>query len=367
MKFNLCLGILLSCCLLTFIHCTIVIDKLTDYHREQINVRIPMNLTERLIFMKNIRNIFEVSYIILESRKYKMHDSLFDLQVYPNREAKMSYYAMEAPNIDPLPKISSIYKRLTSLTDDAFHDAIADVFRSLRDVHLVYFSPGKNRCYTVYSGLVFDLAQGQTELVPKAIVVKKMNKFASVLGQNFSLITKGDELLEFDNKPLLALAEELKSEIQGANDDGKMRRLLDLLSVWYVRRRNPPKRNTYTLKMRSINDGKDYKITMPWAVEIWPKCGEAIDRKLSQLTKKTISGRNSALAIEPPKLVPIQANTIRTLRTTSTQAPVRQARRSLAMNIESKDRKDKQNYERFVYNPTESKCNHFFVILRFTF
>lgn len=265
-------------------------------------------------------------------------------QIYANREVKMDFYSMEDPNYDPLPKFKAINQSVPLLTDDQFHDMITELFNGLRDLHVWYFPPGKGRCYAAMTGLVFDLASSVNEISPRAVVSKKNPDVNAVMGRAYSTIRVGDELLEFDNMPLLTLAEKWKKENSGANDFGKIRYLLDSISIrwgtWY----EMPQSDTFTLKMRSWESDDIYTVTLPWAVEIDTECLDVVNSMLQPTSQATVSSKIAALKKNRPFLFPGSL------------------KKGVRCNFWSEYKKEKQKVKRMQLIDTEEPCMFSFLV-----
>jgi hypothetical protein len=120
------------------------------------------------------------------------------------------------------------------------------------------------------TGLEFDLVSDQLPK-PTAVVVWKTERFASNFGAEFGRIQPGDRLLEFDGLTLDGVAESIKDQLSGANDDGKIRAALSSLSLRYGGMQDMPNSDSFTLKMKSLK-GEEYTITLPWMVYIPENC-----------------------------------------------------------------------------------------------
>ena len=94
---------------------------LCDY-RNVTEVRLPLDNNEKALYLKNIEKV---------------------MSIYVNRWAKIRYYDEEDPRIDPVPKLELLKRNYLNLTDFEFHDRITRIFRNLRDLNTLYFSPGK--------------------------------------------------------------------------------------------------------------------------------------------------------------------------------------------------------------------------------
>lgn len=182
--------------------------------------------------------------------------------MYVNREAKMALYGKK---IDPLPQIETIIGEAPKMSDREFHDSMSKVFKSQRDGHLIYSYPGTQSCFTVHTGLKFDLVDSG-----EAVVVSIVSTIAQ--GSAPGQMQYGDSLVGFDGLSLSQRYESLKWEISGSNTESGMRRVLFLLSSMLGSRFKMPARDTFDLMMKRRETGEEYKVTLPWLVSLDKTC-----------------------------------------------------------------------------------------------
>jgi hypothetical protein len=97
------------------------------------------------------------------------------------------------------------------------------------------------------------------------------------MGKDFEKIRVGDEVVEFDHLGFDDLVENLQNQGAGSNDYGKVREVLDALSMRWGAWQDFPESDNFTLKLKSHKTKEIHKLNLPWTVYKLPFCLETVD------------------------------------------------------------------------------------------
>jgi hypothetical protein len=235
-------------------------------------------------------------------------DSLNSLMsIFVHRENKIAFYGKELPDIDPVPKLQDLSKRVANMTDKEMHYEYAKVFLSLRDFHTNYQMPAPHRCYAAVTAASFTFARNRNwlgiEREPK-VVVRGFSTAPQVLSMSpdAAKINIGDELLTIDGITFEEYYQRTKFQFGGANEWGGKRASLNTLGVRGGTLYPIPEKDEVTYELKSFNTGKKYKVTLPWIARSTNTCTQEYANFLKTLETSSFAEQE----YEPTQYTPAQ-------------------------------------------------------------
>ena len=202
-------------------------------------------------------------------------------KVYVHLPLKRAMYA-----VNPLEKLEVVQNDLerddTDAFDDdnTFHNAILEIFDSLRDLHTNYILPHPYKFRFAYLPfLVEEYFDFQEEEIPK-FMVTKIFKSAKEQFPNF---VEGVELLSWNNTPIEWIIEQNARQQSGSNDAARRARGIDTLTVRPLAVNRLPYSSVVTISYRNLETNEFFTDTFTWMVSFFPPRYEEDELKNSQL------------------------------------------------------------------------------------
>lgn len=188
--------------------------------------------------------------------------------LYVNRERKIEFYGIAN---DPVPAAAQVVAEARGLTDEDLHARLGAIFQSQHDHHLSYRFPEPFACYR--SALPFSLAQARAPDGRLVIAVKSITTEAKMLAVDpqFAKIQVGDVLVSFDGVPAFDAAKALENLGGGANEAGRLRSAIQLLTFKSHRKHPLPERDLVRLAFTN-RLGEAYDLEVPWVAYGVPTC-----------------------------------------------------------------------------------------------
>jgi len=145
----------------------------------------------------------------------------------------MDYYKLEFPGIDPIPRMNAIAEAAASMTDEAFHKHMSDLFLSLRDMHTNYYLPGPHSCFFPAMPMTFDFVHSiDLENFP-ILAISGFTGFTQILekaGMGVEKMSLGDILLRVNGLSFNQFYEKYKWLANGSNKYANMRAVAGLMT-----------------------------------------------------------------------------------------------------------------------------------------
>lgn len=252
----------------------------SDYRIEGLHfgdLKEPVSL---ITFLKSSSNLsFNDKKRILEQAKILLQE------VYVHQILKQSMYA-----VNPIHRIDMMIRNLRNeqrrnpdgVTDDhEFHNELLDIFSSLRDLHTKYILPRpfRNR-FAFLPLLIEEYYPTQEDTAPKYIIT---TYFEDILADRSAHET-GLEVRYWNNIPIEKAIERNSKNQSGSNDDAKMARGLDTLTIRSLGTSNPPEGHKVRLGCYHPNTGKALELEFEWLVSYHPPHFE-LDRQERNATQ----------------------------------------------------------------------------------
>ncbi|WP_078888040.1 S41 family peptidase [Streptomyces sp. NRRL S-118] len=160
--------------------------------------------------------------------------------------------------IDPVQRLRLLERRLPPLSELQFHSELADVFRSLRDLHTVYQLPDPYRGHVAALGFLVE-RYADSDGTPHHIVSKID---ASLVHAGFDV---GAELEAWNGVPIERAVERNAAAQAGSHLDARLARGLESLALRPLRTGPPPDEHWVLLSYRAT-DGRRRETRVPWRV-----------------------------------------------------------------------------------------------------
>ncbi len=191
-------------------------------------------------------------------------------EAYVHRLLKRSMYA-----INPVERIDlmirdirfKIFNNEDYEEDYNFHKELLDVFSSLRDLHTRYVLPYpyKNR-FAFLPFLIEEYYVTSADTDPKYIITTLFKG----LDESIPDLKPGLEVRSWNNIPIRR-AVAMNSENQsGSNDEARMARGLDTLTIRSLATTVPPDSRKVSLECYDPENGMEYKFDFEWLVSFYP-------------------------------------------------------------------------------------------------
>ncbi|MFJ8589240.1 S41 family peptidase [Streptomyces sp. NPDC093595] len=160
--------------------------------------------------------------------------------------------------IDPVQRLRLLERRLPPLSELQFHSELAEVFRSLRDLHTVYQLPDPYRGHVATLGFLVE-RYADPDGVPHHIVSRID---AALVHAGFDV---GAELEAWNGVPIERAVERNAAAQAGSHLDARLARGLETLALRPLRTGPPPDEHWVLLSYRAA-DGRSRETRVPWRV-----------------------------------------------------------------------------------------------------
>lgn len=181
-------------------------------------------------------------------------------EIFVHRDVKIRDFG---PEVDPLPKLDALEKKLNTISDNDFHKSLTHIFRSLKDLHTLYYLPKPFSCYESFLPVMFkrvQLGQGRKAFAITDFHTKK--EVVDLVPKPFN-VALGDIVVTYNGIPTFEAVQNTMKETYGANDEAQFRLAQDDLR-YYNHSVDPlPETDTVDLELENAQ-GQRYKVKLPW-------------------------------------------------------------------------------------------------------
>lgn len=194
-------------------------------------------------------------------RKFVASSILNAMEIYVHSAEKVEKYGVASPK-DAVQKVLDTCENQTDLD---FQLDIYRIFKGFRDLHTQHRFPGPRKCYSYFQPIYFTLLEDDF------LVLSSIHSDPEVLQMIdpaiIAQLTVGDQLVLVNGRPWKDFIELTASnETQGATAAAVLRYGIDYLSVRSGDVFLAPTGNNMTFTLKSIDDGREKIVTIPWTV-----------------------------------------------------------------------------------------------------
>ncbi|KAL5035548.1 hypothetical protein RTP6_003226 [Batrachochytrium dendrobatidis] len=214
------------------------------------------------------------------------------LTAWVNYDSKIANYGSAA---DPFPIMKSVRSNIDKISDEELQLTLNDAFVMIRDQHTRWFKPGPYRCFFATTGLKYNFIDADKDIVnkPKVVVsdIVKIPEFLALMGNEYSKIKLGDELLGINGKTFVEWFKENQFKSgDGANDFGGQRNALRYIGTIYGSVDRLPTVDSISLKFKSLSDNQEYTIAVPYVTSHSDVCWELSSTLYQRVANITLPG-----------------------------------------------------------------------------
>ncbi|KAH9276627.1 hypothetical protein BASA83_000756 [Batrachochytrium salamandrivorans] len=224
-----------------------------------------------------------------------------------------SHYSGKA---NPYPDLDIFRKTYAGMTHEQFSLGLTRIFNKMRDKHTAFYKSGPYGCFSVTTGLRFQLVDDSlgSPTPPKVRVVGMTNtpKILNLIGNVLSTVDIGDELLTVNGMPFNEWYKQNKFILGfGANDSGGQRGAFKYLDKISGSSNILPEDDSITFQLRRLR-GKQaiYTVTVPYVAFYSDECwslssnlyeelnsiaSPEIPAPTSFIQKRSVSGNDTSL------------------------------------------------------------------------
>ncbi|KAH6594699.1 hypothetical protein BASA50_006376 [Batrachochytrium salamandrivorans] len=228
-------------------------------------------------------------------------------------DSKQSHYDGKA---NPYPDLDIFRKTYAGMTHEQFSLGLTRIFNKMRDKHTAFYKSGPYGCFSVTTGLRFQLVDDSlgSPTPPKVRVVGMTNtpKILNLIGNVLSTVDIGDELLTVNGMPFNEWYKQNKFILGfGANDSGGQRGAFKYLDKISGSSNILPEDDSITFQLRRLR-GKQaiYTVTVPYVAFYSDECwslssnlyeelnsiaSPEIPAPTSFIQKRSVSGNDTSL------------------------------------------------------------------------
>lgn len=183
-------------------------------------------------------------------------------ELYVNRLKKIKTYGQQ---IDPIAKLDRFEKEHINSSSEVFHQELANIYSSQRDLHTWYSSPSPRGCYVAF--LPFAVTPAKDSRGVQVAVVSRIRLWGKTLALAPELInlSVGDILQSLNDRSTKEELASLATYNSGSNNQAFNRTAYNLLTYRSLSTLPLPADNSITLKFKKQN-GDLFTISLPWIV-----------------------------------------------------------------------------------------------------
>ncbi|MBI2519882.1 MAG: hypothetical protein HYV97_05685 [Bdellovibrio sp.] len=189
-------------------------------------------------------------------------------QMFVHKSLKIQDFGNEA---DPTPALLKVASEIETLSDSDFHQRIAEIFLSLRDLHTDYKMPVPYSCYRSFIPLSFAQTRDRDGKEVLAVSGLVTNEDVLLLLPDPLKVQVGDILLSYKGMTAEKAMQTMLTKTRGANAKAALRRAVDLLTYISHQRLPVPTEDSVQLTFKN-RLGKIYNTSLPWITKVNPTC-----------------------------------------------------------------------------------------------
>lgn len=173
--------------------------------------------------------------------------------------------------VDPLPKLNALEKELGTISDTEFHQTMTDIFRSLKDLHTLYYLPKPFSCYESFLPISFKIVRaGQGRRVFAITDFHTKKEVVDLIPKPFD-VALGDTVISYNGIPTYEAVRNTMNETYGANEEAQFRLAQDDLRYYAHSIDHLPKEDNVELELQNAK-GERYKLKLPWITYVQEDC-----------------------------------------------------------------------------------------------